>query len=226
MKNISCFVDKLKKDYGLNNPIRANDILSSFSQFTKAYVFRLVNAAIEKKKLTKYSRGVYYIPKETIFGPSSITSNMVIQNRYIHDGDNIIGVYSGLTLLNMFSVITQVPMVTEIVSNRETTRKRTITIEGFSFVLRKSRFTITKKNYNYYTILQLFTNLKTPDLLNEESKTIIVQYLKKNKIDQSELLRLALAFPAKTMKNLVGSGVLSGIISKQRSAYRRNSSNI
>ena len=39
----------------------------------------------------------------------------------------------------------------------------------------------------------------------------LTNYIKEKGINLSKLLNLAMKFPAKTMKNLIGSGVLNGI---------------
>ena len=206
------FIKKIKDNFKTGDPIFIENILSLFPEFTRAYVFRLIKQAEIKGELIKFSRGVYYIPKKTFFGYSTLTSSMVANNKYITDGKSVYGIYSGLTLLNQFMVSTQVPNVIEIVTNNEATRKRTVNIDGMRFIIRKSRFEITKGNYNYYSLLQFFLELGTQPNLDEFSKLKIKEYIKEKRIKQEQLIRLAMRFPAQTLKNLIGSEVMNGTI--------------
>ena len=206
------FVSKIEKEYKPGEPIFTNDILLLFKEFTKAYVFRLLKKAEIEGELIKYSRGVYCIPKKTFFGFSTLSSGVIANDKYIGNGDLVRGLYSGLTLLNQFAISTQVPNIPEIVTNNETTRKRTVTIDGMKFIVRKSRFEITKENYAYYTILQLFLELGVNPSLNDFSKKKIKEYIVANNINQNKLIKYSMFFPAKVAKNLLVSGVLNETI--------------
>ena len=205
-------IERLKKKYKPGKPMFTEDILLLFPEFTKAYVFRLLKKAENSGELVRFSRGVYCIPKKTFFGYATISSSMVANDKYIGDSDNIFGVYSGLSLLNQFAISTQVPNVIEIVTNNETTRKRLVEIDGMKFIVRKSRFEITKDNYNYYTILQLFLELGINPSLDDFSKQRIKEYISSNNMDQNRLIKYAMFFPAQVIKNLLWSEVLNGTI--------------
>ena len=204
------FTERIKQTYKPGTPIFTEDALSLFPEYTRAYVFRLLKKAENEGELVRFSRGVYCIPKKTFFGYSTTSSGVIANSKYISDGKNVSGLYSGLSLLNQFAISTQVPNVVEIVTNNETTRKRVVTIDGMKFVIRKSRFNINKDNYSYYTILQLFSELGNNPSLNDFSKQIIKEYISKNNIDQNELIRYSMKFPAQVVKNLLGSEVLNG----------------
>ena len=206
------FIERIEKTYKPGTPIFTDDLLSLFPEFTKAYVFRLLKKAEKDEKLIRFSRGVYCIPKKTFFGYSTLSSGIIANNKYINNNSGVCGLYSGLTLLNQFAVSSQVPNTIEIVTNNETTRKRTITIDGMQFIVRKSRFEITDENLHYYTILQLCLELGTKPSLNDFSKQKIKDYLTENNIDQNRLIKYAMSFPAQTIKNLMGSEVLYGTV--------------
>lgn len=202
------FVEEIKGKFNVGEPIFAKDILSLFPKFTKAYVFRLIRDAEKSGDLIRFSRGVYFIPKETFFGMSTLTSSDVADSKYISNGEDVYGIYSGLSLLNRFSISSQVPNVIEIITNNEATRKRIVNIDGMRFVLRKSRFEITKNNYGYYEVLQLFLELGFNPKFNDFSRMKIREHINENKLDKGELLKLAMKFPAQSLKNLISSGVL------------------
>ena len=206
------FIKRIEKAFKPGKPIYTEDLLLLYPEFTKAYVFRLLKKAEKNGELVRFSRGVYCIPKKTFFGYSTLSSGMVANDRYIRNNETVCGLYSGLTLLNQFAISTQVPNVVEIVTNNETTRKRTVVIDGMKFIIRKSRFEITNDNYFYYTVLQLFLELGINPSLNDFSKKKIKEYLVSNNIDQNRLIKYAMFFPAQVAKNLLGSEVLNGTL--------------
>lgn len=205
-------IKRIEKAFKPGKPIYTEDILLLYPEFTKAYVFRLLKKAEKNGELVRFSRGVYCIPKKTFYGYSTLSSGMVANDRYIRNNETVCGLYSGLTLLNQFAISTQVPNVVEIVTNNETTRKRTVIIDGMKFIIRKSRFEITKDNCFYYTVLQLFLELGINPSLNDFSKKKIKEYLVSNNIDQNKLIKYAMFFPAQVVKNLLGSEVLNGTL--------------
>ena len=205
------FIEKIKMVYDPNVPIFTKEILKLFPEFSRSYIFKLIEKSEKKGELAKFSSGVYFIPTETVLGPSTIVADMVAEKKYVKDSNDVYGVYSGVTLLNKFSVTTQVPNVIEIVTNNETTRRREVDIDGRKFILRKSNFKINSKNYNTYTILQLFSDLKIGEKLNLFAKSSIVEYIKNNNITQRDLLSYAIYFPSRTINSLLRSEILSEI---------------
>lgn len=203
------FIDEIKNEYGVNTPIFADEIVELFNNYTRAYVFRLIKRAEEDGELVLFSRGVYYIPKKTFFGKSSICSEMVAEKKYLKNNQSVYGVYAGLNLLNQFGVTTQVPNAMEIVSNNEKTRKRKVVIEGREFILRRARCEITQENYPVYTVLQLFCDMNEDDTLDDFARMQVIDYMKKNDITAEKLFAMSKVFPSVTLKKLIGSGVLN-----------------
>ena len=192
----------------MNEPIFTEDLLKLFSEYSRAYVFRFIKRLEESGELVKFSAGVYYIPRKTFYGVSTITADSVIERKYLSRNEDVYGVYSGLRLLNMFSVSTQVPNVIEVVTNNESSRCREVVLDGRKFILRRSRVIINKSNADAYLVLQLFSDLGSKTNLNAFAKQRLAEYLREKRITQKKLISLAMSFPARTMKNLIGSGVL------------------
>ncbi len=199
--------ETLKEKLGCNTPIFTDEILSLFPQYSRAYVFRLINTAEKEGGLVRFDTGIYYIPQMTPFGPSVITAADVARKRYVQSADNTYGIYCGLALQNAFGITTQMPNTSEIVTNRESTRCRKITIDGMSFILRKSRAAITNENAAAYQILQLFTEVDN-FAVAENGRHTIDDYMEKNQITRNNLLELARFFPARTLKNMLCNEVL------------------
>ena len=205
------FIEQIKEVFGDNKPIFAKDIINMFPNYSRAYVFRLIKKSMASQEIIKFSNGVYYIPSKTFFGISTITADSVIERKYVKWNDEVFGVYSGLTLLNMFSITTQVPNVVEVATNNETTCCRKIILDGRQFILRKSRVRINKDNASAYMILQLFTDLGVNEKINSFAKQRIIEYIKEKGISKIQLISLVMSFPARTMKNLMRSGILEAL---------------
>ena len=202
-------MERLKDKINANEPIFTEEILNIFRDYSRAYVFRLIKEAESSGELVNFSKGVYYIPRKTFYGVSTITADSVIEKRYLNRDNDVFGVYSGLKLLNTFSVTTQVPNVIEIVTNNETTRRREIELDGRKFVLRRSRVKIDKENADAYTILQLFSDLDRGTELSGFAKQRLCEFVREKQIPQEQLFSLAMDFPARTIKNMIGSGVFA-----------------
>lgn len=205
------FIEKLKEKFNIDEPIFTNEILELFDEFTRAYVFRLINRAKGEGKLVQFDNGIYYLPKKTVLGLSTITADDVINKKYLQNGNDIYGVYSGLKLQNIFSVTTQMPNTVEIVTNNETMRCRRIEIDGRRFILRKSRCPISKTNVGAYTVLQLFNDMGAQKKLDGWVRERVISFIKKNNVSIQEIVNLASIFPAQTTKNIIMNGVLNEI---------------
>jgi len=205
-------ITELKTKYGINVPIFAEEILQLYSFYSRAYVFRMIKEAEKIGALICYARGVYFIPSQTFFGQSTISAEMVAEKKYLKNSDDFYGIYSGLSLLNQFSITTQVPNVVEIVTNNETTRKRVVFINNKEFIVRKSRCEINAENYAAYTLFQLFTDLDSKDVLNKFSRELVLDYINKNNIDKCQIISMSEYFPATTFKKMILSGVFNEII--------------
>lgn len=204
------FIDKLQAKYEPNEPIFINEILDEFSEYSRGYVFKLIKKAEEKEELVNFSTGVYFIPTKTILGLSTITTEDVVEKKYISSKNETFGIYSGLQLQNMFNLTTQMPNTIEVVTNNESMRKREIEINGRRVILRKSKVNITKDNVNEYMLLQLMTEIGSN--INEISRERIKNFISQRNIDYKIIIKLASHFPSKAIKNLIISGVLGNHI--------------
>ncbi len=200
------FIEKLKKEFEVNTPIFTREILKVFPEFTRAYVFRLINTALEKSELCQIDTGTYYLPTVTPFGNSLISPRAVAAKKYLTNSTDTYGIYSGLALQNAFSLTTQIPNTIEIITNNTSSRRRKITINRMPFILRKSRCKITRENESAYCVLQLFSETNGIEM-NEAGRKAIANYIRKNKISNDTLLELAEKFPATTLKKFIYSGV-------------------
>lgn len=202
------FIERLMNEFKYNEPIFTHEILKIFKDYSRSYIFKLINRAVNNNELRFFSSGVYYIPTKTLVGISTITTEDVIKKKYITNNKEVYGIYSGIYLQNMFHITTQMPNTIEIISNNETMRCRKILFNGRNIILRKSRCKIDKTNEKIYILLQLLTDINVNSNLNKYAKDTIKKYIKDNNITILDIINLSKKFPAETMKKLINSGVI------------------
>lgn len=198
------FIETLKNKFKLNEPIFSNEIIKLFPNYSRAYIFKLIKKALERKELIKFCDGVYYMPILTELGYSTISANDVIIKKYIFSNGNFYGFFSGLSLLNSINLTTQVPNKIEVVTNKETNISRRINVNGQIYILKKSRTKINKNNINEYMFLETLSYLKKID--SESKKQIMDYYFNKNKISQKNISKLTLNFPSNVSKKYIELG--------------------
>ena len=203
------FIERLKRKFNTNEPILTSEIMDLFSEYSRAYVFRLIEKAEQNGELVKFFTGIYYIPTNSLIGLSTITVEDVINKKYIKYNSKFYGIYSGLVLKNAFSLTTQMPNTIEIVTNNESMRRRKIVIDGREIILRKSRCEITSDNVSAYTVLQVITEMAIEEYMEDRTRQSILKYMKMNNVTSGDLLSLVRVFPAQTTKKLLYSGVLN-----------------
>ena len=77
------FVERLKTNFGVNEPIFTNEILKTFDEYSRAYVFRLIDEAKNDNSLVNFDTGVYFLPMKTTFGNSTILAEDVVYKKYM-----------------------------------------------------------------------------------------------------------------------------------------------
>lgn len=208
------FAQELKNNFAFNEPIFTEEILKVFSNYSRAQVFRYVDVAKENNVLVQYDTGVYFLPTMTFLGPSIITVDEIVEKKYLKNGDERYGIYSGIALLNAFHVTTQMAGSPIIVTNKESSKKRVIYIKNRRFTLKKSRCKITAENYAAYIILELFNEIGLDERISKYTFNTIVGFMKDNNLSILTLSKVAKYFPSKAIKNMMRSEVLYEFVRK------------
>lgn len=156
---------------------------------------------LKKGLIRRNSQGIYYIPKEGVLGEIKPSYTDIVDIKYISNGKDVYGYYTGMYLENLLGLTTQVPMIRTIVTNNETNRLRKVKINGVSLILKKSIIEINKDNNTYLQLLDLLNNINYDSIKDNEEK--LIEYIDKNKLDLKELNRLAVYYPNKTLKRLM-----------------------
>ena len=198
-------IKRLEKRFGKNEPIFLEDIMKEWSEYSRPRVFQLIRLLCNDGTLTKDIPGVYYFPKDAVWGGTlSLDTMKVVERRYLKDGGKVLGYYSGQTLMNRAGLSNQVPNIREIVTVNESTRVRTVTIDGFKVILRRAKIEINETNAPIMQLLEIFNRYDKP-LARYQQDNLIT--LAGGKIDPDILTECAKCFPKRALENLKRSEV-------------------
>ncbi len=200
--------ESLLQQYGVNEPILSSEL--SFGGYSRPWIYKQLNQLCEEGKLVRYEKGVYYIPTQTPFGKSLLNPRKVIERKYISQGGETVGYYSGITFQNQLRLTTQMPNVIEVYTNNETTRSRDVYVGKQKVRLRRARTRITAANADVLSFLELMNDL-TSDLLNDEKKAIIARFISDRKITRKDISTYAPVFPDKAMRTLIESEIIYSV---------------
>ena len=200
--------DYLLQQYGTNEPIISANI--TFNEYSRPWIMKQLKSLCEEGKLIRFEKGLYYIPTDTIFGKSILNPRKVIEKKYIKDGENTIGYYSGITFQNQMKLTTQMPNIIEIYTNNETTNVRTVMVGSQKVILRKARTTINNTNVAVLSFLEMMNDI-TPRSLDSSQKSRITEYISDNDITKQDIISYAAVFPDKVMRNLIDSEAIFSV---------------
>jgi len=201
-------LESILQQYGTNEPIFSSEI--NFQDYSRPWIYRQLNKLCEEGKLIRYEKGIYYVPTETPFGKSLLNPRKVIERKYISQGEETIGYYSGIAFQNQLRLTTQMPNVIEIYTNNETTRVRDVYVGKQKVLLRKARTKITTANSDVLSFLELMNDLN-PVGLDVEKKAIITKFVTDRKISRKDITAYAPVFPDKALRTLIESEVIYSV---------------
>lgn len=197
--------DYLIDTYGYNEPIVSAEL--SFNGYSRPWLQKEIGKLCADGKLIRFEKGVYYIPTETLLGQSKLDTKKVINKKYIFDGKDVIGYYSGITFMNMLGLSTQVPNVLEIYTNKEPSRAREVPVGSQKVMLRRSRTTVNRDNAATMSLLELM-NFTDAQYYDDEKKEIVRDFIRERGITRSAITKYAPVFPDNAMRTLVESEVI------------------
>lgn len=197
--------EALLEQYGYNEPILTSEI--QFNNYSKPWVYKELNRLCDNNQVVRFEKGVYYIPKQTPLGPSTLNPSKVLEKKYIKSDDDTFGYYSGCYLMNIMGISNQVPNVIEVYSNNESSKMRDVKVGTQNVRLRKSRVNITKDNAAVLTFLELM-NAVDVDALDAEKKEIIEKYVADSNICRQDITRYSRSYPDRAMRNMIESEII------------------
>lgn len=198
------FDDIVLEAYGYDKPFLSEDVMALFPDVTRSAVYENIDASIKRGFLDRYQRNVYYVPRSGLFGKTVPSANEVIERKYITDGKDVFGYYSGLTLENKAGLSTQVPATLEVTTNKSSRRLREVEPFGGwrKIVIRRPRTDVNVGNVDALMLLDLLTN-RSPSSLD----ACELEALRKlaMKVGREKAAEYARYYPGKTAKRLLES---------------------
>lgn len=185
------FIDNFPCD----EPIFVEDCLKYFEEKEMSkennkdlyvYLYRL----IQERKIKKYSDGIYYKPSQGTFGERTLNMTKVIDKKYLYNGENVKGYFSGHHLFNLMGLTTQMPGLYIIVTN-ECPNKNQYKNEKLNVIIRKPKIEITNENYLYLQLLDVLSNKDNVRIEVENEKEIIYDFIKRNNLELEKIMYYA-----------------------------------
>ena len=210
------FLKYLIDTFGYNEPILSGEI--SFDGYSKPWINKELGKLCDSIDIIRFDKGVYYVPKNTLLGPSKLNPLKVIEKKYIADKNAQNGYYSGATFLNKIGLSTQVPNIVELYTNNETAKVREVAVGTVRVLLRKSRIKIDKANAPVQSFLELMNSMP-PSFFNDERKQTVDKFIKDNNITRSNITRYASVFPDKAMRTLIESEIIYDVSAQRQRPF-------
>lgn len=180
-----------------------------FSATAKA-LSRLVKEGVIKR----YKKGVYYKPKETIFGELKPSENELLKT-YLLDKNKQIAYITGIRLYNELGLTTQVPNTIRVASFNRRINAKVGNLEVTSV---KSYVAITRNNVHLLQLLDVIKDFKNiPDLDKRKGVFFLRKQLEKlSPNEEVKLVNYAKKYPPKVGAFL---GALLEFINKRKYSY-------
>ena len=155
-----------------------------------------IERLIKKGIIKRISPGIFYKPKQTVFG-ELLPNNEEIIKPYLFKNGKRIAYITGSLLYNKLGLTTQIPQTIKIAS-RENEIK--ISKSNIKAIPAKSYVDVTNKNYQYLEILDAIKDFKKIQDLNiENGVTVLLNILKKFKQEEiGKIIKYSLKYPPRT----------------------------
>ena len=161
---------------------------SEYSAATKA-----IERFIEKGIIKRVSTGIFYKPKQTIFGELEPNEEELLKP-YLFQENKRIAYITGISLYNRMGLTTQVPKNIKIASRD---KRITVSVGNIKGTPVKSYVDVTDKNFYLLEILDALKDFKKmPDLDKDSAIKIISNRLKElNTNEIKQLIKYVLPYP-------------------------------
>ena len=188
-------ISKKTEDKVKNLPIGTTFTYQTLSVKADEYAAtaKALERLIKKEVIKRVSTGVFYKPKQTIFGELMPREEELLKN-YLFDNDKRIAYITGLSLYNKLGLTTQVPKTIKIASRDKRIFASIGNIKGKPV---KSYIDVSDKNYYILEILDALKDFKQiPDMDKKSGLLLLADRIKKwDKKDKTLLIKYALKYP-------------------------------
>ena len=187
------YIDRLKE----NEPIFIEDISDYICEVDKKNdiikikknVNVIMNRLNNEKKIKTFYKGIYYKPQKNIFGEMPLDKDKVIRKKYLEDKKgNIKGYISGAKLFNKLGLTTQVPNITEIVTN-EATGINKYNNKKLNIIIKTPKIKLNNQNYLYLQLIEIIANKEKINIENKNYNEIIMKFIKENNLDFEKIIK-------------------------------------
>ncbi len=155
---------------------------------------KIIERLIKKGKIKRISTGVFYKPKQTIFGELKPDEEKIITPYLFKKNGKRIAYITGLLLYNKMGLTTQIPKNISIAS----TKKRIYISKGnIKASAVRSYVDVTDKNYKLLELLDAIKDFKRIPDLDKKSAIKILQskIVELNNKQKNELIKIGLEYP-------------------------------
>ncbi|MFW5512101.1 MAG: DUF6088 family protein [Segatella copri] len=196
------------ENYGYNEPIFLNDL--AIEGLSDNAVRQSVKRLVASGFLERYDNGIYYIPKrDGLLGKSYLDPSMVIMRRYVQNKSEIYGYLTGISFANQLGLTTQMPAVIEIVTNREASNGRMITVGSQRVRIKKPAITVSDSNAELLQLLDTIGQAeKYTELTKEETVETLISYMRKKRFTKEQLSEVSSVLTGATAKKLIEWGMI------------------
>ena len=203
--------DYLKKTYGENEPIFVSEI--QYEGMSTNSIRQQIKKLTDKGLLKRYDTGIYFIPKPTIFpSGSQLSFNRVVERKYLISEGGRCGYSGSLMFANQLGLTTQVPVVTEIFTNKATTDYREVKLASVPLIIRKPPVVVTDENYRQLQLLDLLKNIEFYSEVNGKTQIDrILAYMNAADILFTDLESYLPYYPDKIYRNMYEMGLIRGV---------------
>lgn len=198
----------LEKNYGYNEPIFINEIqLDGINDNALRQYFKRM---LKSGDLARFDTGIYYLPKTSrILKKSYLDPMKVIIRKYIQSTTEIYGYFAGATFANQIGLTTQMPATLEIITSKESTKGRIVTVGTQTVRLKRPAITITSENAGLLQFLDSVSRAERYSELSDMETGILLKNYAKQKSYSKDLLSSVLSgFTGSTAKKLIKWGIV------------------
>ena len=198
----------LMENYGYNEPIFINDL--SIDGMTDNAVRQAIKRLVAAGFLERYDNGIYYIPEKSgVLGKSYLDPGMVVIRKYVQSKSETYGYITGLSFANQLGLTTQMPAVIEVVTNRESTNGRLITVGKQKVRIKKSTSPVSDANAELLQLLDSVGQVeKYTELSMKETINTIISYMKRKKFTKEQLAMVAPFLTGGIAKKMIEWGMI------------------
>ena len=208
--NIYKLVLESIKQYPKGEPIFIDEIkkyvIKKYKDEEKEKISKNINVILNRLKkeglIKSDYKGVYYRPEISIFGEVGCSQTRLIQLKYLQDRNgNIKGYITGAKLFNRIGLTTQVPNVTDIVTNECKYHKQYD--EKLRTYITKPKIEITNENYRYLQFIDILENKDNINIEVKNADEILYKIIQECNLDFENIIKYARETKSKVAINKI-----------------------